>query len=163
MDNTDAHKEEDRSDLTISSSREESIRKALMLAGGTSGTERKVVRPDISTGKMLVSMILRLLPAAAVTVAAGYFPQTAGHRALIGICSLVLTAVLCFKRAVIGAVLLYQKYAPLKLRQACLFVPSCSEYMLLAVQKYGAVKGVWKGIRRLMRCRYPSNGGIDYP
>ena len=162
MDKTDVHKEEDSSGLTVSGSREESIRKALMLADRASGRGREIVRPDISIGKMLVSMILRLLPAAVVTYSAGFFPQTAEYRIVIGIFSLVFTVVICFKRIMIGAVLLYQKYAPLKLRQACLFEPSCSEYMLLAIQKYGAVKGVWKGIGRLMRCRYP-NGGIDYP
>lgn len=56
----------------------------------------------------------------------------------------------------------YQKYAPAKIREACRFTPSCSEYMKLAILKYGVLKGVPKGINRLYRCRYP-NGGIDYP
>jgi putative component of membrane protein insertase Oxa1/YidC/SpoIIIJ protein YidD len=34
--------------------------------------------------------------------------------------------------------------------------------MILAIEKYGVVKGVIKGIRRILRCNYP-NGGIDYP
>jgi hypothetical protein len=45
---------------------------------------------------------------------------------------------------------------------ACVFEPTCSEYMKLAVKKYGAVKGLCKGIKRILRCK-PKNGGIDYP
>lgn len=66
------------------------------------------------------------------------------------------------KKLLIGAVRLYQKKAPYYLRSACLFEPTCSEYMILAIQKYGCVKGVYKGIRRLFRCK-PPNGGVDYP
>lgn len=66
------------------------------------------------------------------------------------------------KRTVIWLVLLYQKYAPVKVRAACLFTPSCSEYMILAIQKYGLLKGLIKGIGRLLRCHSP-NGGEDYP
>ena len=47
-------------------------------------------------------------------------------------------------------------------RLKCVFEPSCSEYMILAVNKYGLVRGVIKGIRRLLRC-HPPNGGKDYP
>jgi putative component of membrane protein insertase Oxa1/YidC/SpoIIIJ protein YidD len=34
--------------------------------------------------------------------------------------------------------------------------------MILAIQKYGLIKGIKKGVRRIKRCHYP-NGGIDYP
>ncbi len=43
----------------------------------------------------------------------------------------------------------------------CPFTPSCSEYALEALQRYGALKGSWLGIKRLLRC-YPFNrGGYD--
>lgn len=45
---------------------------------------------------------------------------------------------------------------------ACVFEPTCSEYMKLAVLKYGALKGFYRGIKRILRCK-PKNGGIDYP
>ncbi len=56
----------------------------------------------------------------------------------------------------------YQKKAPNRIRDSCLFEPSCSEYMILALQKYGVWKGVVLGIKRILRCKSP-NGGIDYP
>ena len=56
----------------------------------------------------------------------------------------------------------YQKHAPKELRESCLYTPSCSEYMILAIEKYGVIKGVIKGIIRLLKCK-PPNGGEDYP
>jgi putative membrane protein insertion efficiency factor len=66
------------------------------------------------------------------------------------------------KKLLIRLIKLYQKKAPERLRQACLFQPSCSNYMILAIEKYGVVVGIGKGIKRLLRCR-PPNGGEDYP
>lgn len=43
----------------------------------------------------------------------------------------------------------------------CKFYPSCSQYMLEAIEKYGAVKGVILGIRRLLRCHPLAKGGYD--
>jgi putative membrane protein insertion efficiency factor len=56
----------------------------------------------------------------------------------------------------------YQEIAPKDIRESCRFVPSCSEYMILAIKKYGCLKGMYKGFNRLLRCKAP-NGGIDYP
>lgn len=44
---------------------------------------------------------------------------------------------------------------------ACRFEPSCSRYMIEAVNKYGAVRGVYMGVRRLLRCHPFSPGGYD--
>ncbi|NSE52904.1 membrane protein insertion efficiency factor YidD [Coprococcus eutactus] len=57
---------------------------------------------------------------------------------------------------------IYQKYAPSKVRLSCRFEPTCSQYMKLAIYKYGVLKGVIKGVKRLTRC-HPPNGGEDYP
>lgn len=66
------------------------------------------------------------------------------------------------KKIIIKLVRFYQKKAPERLRASCRYEPSCSEYMILAINKYGTIKGVFKGIKRILRCKYP-NGGIDYP
>ncbi|MGE8515742.1 MAG: membrane protein insertion efficiency factor YidD [Alcaligenes nematophilus] len=57
---------------------------------------------------------------------------------------------------------IYRRLAPQRVRQSCRFEPSCSEYCLLAVDKYGFWKGWGMTIIRLGRC-CPPNGGIDYP
>ena len=43
----------------------------------------------------------------------------------------------------------------------CKFYPSCSEYMLQAIQKYGCIKGIALGIKRLLKCHPFAKGGYD--
>jgi uncharacterized protein len=43
----------------------------------------------------------------------------------------------------------------------CRFEPTCSVYMMDAVRKYGAARGIWMGIRRLGRCHPFNPGGWD--
>ena len=66
-------------------------------------------------------------------------------------------------RFVIGGVRFYQLAISPWLGQNCRFYPGCSQYMIEAVQKYGAVRGVWKGIGRLCRCHPWHPGGYDPP
>lgn len=73
-------------------------------------------------------------------------------------CSIIIN----LKKIMIFFVKLYQRYASESTRKLCLFKPSCSEYMILSIEKYGCIRGFIKGIKRLRRCHTP-NGGIDYP
>ena len=45
----------------------------------------------------------------------------------------------------------------------CRYEPSCSHYFIQAVEKYGAVVGVWKGTLRILRCHPFHSGGYDPP
>ncbi|GBU22938.1 hypothetical protein R80B4_02851 [Fibrobacteres bacterium R8-0-B4] len=63
-------------------------------------------------------------------------------------------------KIVIFLVRLYQRIPHPRL---CKFEPSCSTYMILAIEKYGGVKGLFKGIVRIFRCNPISKGGEDYP
>jgi uncharacterized protein len=47
------------------------------------------------------------------------------------------------------------------LPSACRFYPTCSEYMRDAIQKHGAMRGVWLGVKRLGRCHPFHEGGYD--
>lgn len=80
--------------------------------------------------------------------------------------SVPICAVLYFwltkKKAAICLIRIYQRYASSHLRNKCRFEPSCSEYMILAIQKYGFFAGIRKGINRLKRCNI-DDGGYDYP
>ncbi|HQR09363.1 MAG TPA: membrane protein insertion efficiency factor YidD [Gemmatales bacterium] len=45
----------------------------------------------------------------------------------------------------------------------CRFYPSCSQYMILAIQKHGPIFGTGKGLWRLCKCHPWHPGGFDYP
>ena len=65
------------------------------------------------------------------------------------------------KKVLMAMVRFYQKYiSPLK-RPTCIYLPTCSQYMLEALSKYGAGKGLWMGIKRLLRCHPFHEGGYD--
>lgn len=75
---------------------------------------------------------------------------------------LLIYSIVSIKTFFIGCVLAYKSYAPMEVRNRCRFEPSCSTYMILAVEKYGLIKGFIKGVKRIQRCHAP-NSGIDYP
>jgi putative membrane protein insertion efficiency factor len=56
---------------------------------------------------------------------------------------------------------LYKRLISPLLPSACRYYPTCSEYMLESVEKYGALKGVWLGVKRLARCHPFHEGGFD--
>jgi putative membrane protein insertion efficiency factor len=68
---------------------------------------------------------------------------------------------------VIGLVRIYQytlsPMLSLLFGSSCRFQPSCSQYMVLAVQKHGPLRGTAKGIWRICRCHPWSAGGHDPP
>ena len=151
---------------TVSDSKEESIAKAISLIQEDFPVKQTLKRPNISTTKILIKFVLWLVIMGVVWIFCVHInevSQISGYilyPIAIAVCLLII--VLKTKSLVQNAILLYQKYAPEKMRCSCLFTPSCSEYMLLAIEKYGVIRGVYKGIRRLGRCHYP-NGGEDYP
>jgi len=65
------------------------------------------------------------------------------------------------RRILVGLIRLYQiLISPIK-GQTCRFYPSCSEYSVQSLQKYGIIKGSWKSIRRILRCHPFNPGGHD--
>ncbi len=67
------------------------------------------------------------------------------------------------KRWAIALIRLYQKYiSPLK-RTKCPYIPSCSQYGIEAIEKYGLIKGGLMAVWRILRCNPFSKGGFDPP
>ncbi len=63
----------------------------------------------------------------------------------------------------IAMIRLYQVTLSPLLGPACRFEPTCSRYMVESLRKYGAVKGLGRGLRRISRCHPWDPGGYDPP
>ncbi|MBC3900519.1 MULTISPECIES: membrane protein insertion efficiency factor YidD [Acetobacterium] len=66
-----------------------------------------------------------------------------------------------FKKFLVLIVRGYQKFISPLLGNNCRFSPTCSEYFILAVEKYGVIKGSYLGGKRILRCHPFNPGGYD--
>ena len=66
------------------------------------------------------------------------------------------------KNAFIRAIEFYQKHISGLFGGKCRFYPTCSEYTKQAIDKYGIIKGIFKGLKRILKCHPFNKGGIDY-
>ena len=55
----------------------------------------------------------------------------------------------------------YRGFISPLLPPSCRYVPTCSEYALIAIEKYGAIKGGWLSLQRILRCHPWHEGGYD--
>ena len=65
------------------------------------------------------------------------------------------------KNILLGSIKLYKHAISPLLPDSCRFVPTCSEYSAEAIERYGAVKGSYLSVRRILRCHPFHNGGYD--
>ena len=63
-------------------------------------------------------------------------------------------------RVIVACVRQYQRIAPPGLRASCRYTPTCSEYAITSIERYGALVGGVRSVRRILRCRQPF-GGVD--
>ncbi len=64
------------------------------------------------------------------------------------------------KRLLIKLILIYQKI-PGNFHNNCKYIPSCSNYAIEAINKYGAFFGLFLSLKRIVRCNPLSKGGYD--
>jgi putative membrane protein insertion efficiency factor len=65
------------------------------------------------------------------------------------------------KKACMAAIRFYQREISPLCPPRCRYIPTCSEYALEAVEKYGAVKGTFLATKRILRCNPFHKGGYD--
>lgn len=121
-----------------------------------------VVRPKFTLKRELLQIILSAVFSVMLWLICVCFRSEISDALfwLISAFILILFFISQLKNFLLTAIFLYQRFAPGAIRSACLFKPSCSEYMRQAIIRYGVFRGGKKGFDRLRRCQ-PPNGGID--
>jgi len=56
---------------------------------------------------------------------------------------------------------IYKRWVSPALPSACRFYPTCSEYMMEAIERHGTLRGIGMGLRRVLRCHPFHQGGVD--
>lgn len=64
-------------------------------------------------------------------------------------------------RLLILPIRFYQRYISPMLPPACRFTPTCSQYAVEALQKYGPLKGLYLAVKRILRCHPWGGSGCD--
>ena len=65
------------------------------------------------------------------------------------------------KFLLLALVKFYRNFISPLLPPSCRYVPTCSEYALIAIERYGAMKGGWLSLKRILRCHPWHEGGYD--
>lgn len=65
------------------------------------------------------------------------------------------------KRALLCLIRFYRRNISPLTPPSCRYIPTCSQYALEAIEKYGALKGGWLALRRILRCNPLFKGGYD--
>lgn len=124
--------------------------------------ERPLYRPSITYLKaialiisvMSISIIIAIV-IKNVLFALGFFLS----QNVFYLCFFGLEFLFLLKPMAILAIRLYQHYAPEEVRRRCLLKPTCSEYAIIVIKKYGAIIGTIKIWRRL---KYKCRGNVYY-
>lgn len=65
------------------------------------------------------------------------------------------------KKALLALIRFYQKAISPHLPASCRFQPTCSQYTITAIERFGALRGSFMGAKRILRCNPFSKGGYD--
>ena len=124
--------------------------------------ERKLVRQKINWLYLLLSIIILIIFIMIFFIGMINSEKSVTLILFVLLLELTIYSMIFLKKGLIGLIHIYQYFAPNSIRMKCRFEPSCSEYMIISIEKYGIIKGVIKGTGRLKRCN-KNNGGYDFP
>ena len=65
------------------------------------------------------------------------------------------------KKFMLASIRFYRRNISPHTQPSCRFMPTCSQYALEALEKYGAIKGGWLALKRILRCNPLCKGGYD--
>ena len=123
---------------------------------------RPLYRPPVTYTKVIVWTLIVVAISIFFSVLLQKFLYTLGFflpKILIYLSFYLIELFFLLKPFAITLIKLYQHYAPEEVRRRCLLKPTCSEYAILAIKKYGTLIGTIKTWRRL---KYYCRGDVYY-
>ncbi len=128
-----------------------------------SDSKATIKRPDVNWQHGLIRLLLIM---AGGTISSwlliNIFPPGTISWSLLSELCIAAIALLTARSNLLLAIRLYQRYAPENVRGRCAMTPTCSEYAVLAIRRYGILRGSLMTYRRL-RYRCDGTPTIDYP
>lgn len=91
----------------------------------------------------------------------GYFRNQRNQRKILQNRNSVMFITRIIRKICILLIRLYQMTLAKVLMPSCRFVPSCSQYAVLAIERFGVIRGGFLALRRIIRCNPFSAGGLD--
>ena len=68
-----------------------------------------------------------------------------------------------FKSGILKLIKVYQEFVSPFWGRNCRFYPSCSQYTKETIEKYGLLRGIFLGMKRILKCHPLHPGGVDLP
>ncbi len=143
---------------------------------------RPLVRPKTSIFRAVKYVVLFLLSVAVLSSACYAIPSLLGtfsylpsavrewmaenpvwHKVLYSLIWYAVSIMCVAKKACIGIIRLYQRYAPEDVRRRCVCMPTCSEYGILCLQKYNLIKALIMIYKRVFKTCGPLDYIEDWP
>ena len=133
--------------------------------------DRVLYRPEITYKKFLIKWFSILIFAALIAVSFAFsisIIESWLHHPICGFLtsasiSIAIELILILRHCTIDIIKLYQHYAPENVRRRCILMPSCSEFAIIAIRKYGLIFGSFLTLYRLNhRCKGTIHR-IEYP
>lgn len=145
-------------DFSDDSARDAAVKRLIEMTADGDGLER----PHISVVRAILNIMIPLGLTAALFCLL-YFTLVENRLSVslgVSLGALALYIVLRLRAILIWSIRVYQRFAPVEVRRRCVFTPTCSQYAIQALERYGVIRGVPKIMSRLRRCHLP-NGGYD--
>ena len=122
---------------------------------------RQNFRPPIPWLRLWLGIIIPIGALAAWGVYSAKFPISKVSVIVGWVLLLGIIVGIALKHAIIAIIQIYQRFAPDRIRNKCRFEPSCSQYTIRALQRYGLIRGLSKGVNRIYRCSFKHDGGFE--
>ena len=61
----------------------------------------------------------------------------------------------------LGLIYLYKILISPLIPKSCIYIPTCSTYGIIAIKRFGVVKGIFLTVKRILRCNHKAKGGFD--